>query len=231
MSVFIRKNPENIEVKRGWGKSIYTLEEMIAIRKAEGKEWRDKNPHYMKDYYCMKKYGSHICHKCGRKFPLFYIRTQSKRRSILEGERHRTESIALIHFKSLVSTCTGQNIYNKSKRTAERVKLKINNGGVIKLKKGSVKRKYVDDYKLEHPCILCGEASIECLDFHHRDPKTKLLDKKGKTITISKICQSYSMEILKAEIIKCEVLCANCHRKAHFGTVVLLLNDSMELRW
>lgn len=59
-------------------------------------------------------------------------------------------------------------------------------------------------------CIRCGETHPGCLDFHHRDPGTKVFT-IGKTTIRDK-----SKEQVAAEIEKCDVLCANCHRKLHW---------------
>lgn len=63
--------------------------------------------------------------------------------------------------------------------------------------------------KQEGSCKLCGEDHPAVLDFHHRDPKSKSFE----------ICGSYStrgrLQIL-AEIEKCDLICANCHRKLHY---------------
>jgi hypothetical protein len=56
-------------------------------------------------------------------------------------------------------------------------------------------------------CLHCGEDDARCLDFHHRDPSTKL----G---VVSNMCVRGRKAVL-AEIEKCDVLCANCHRKIH----------------
>lgn len=56
-------------------------------------------------------------------------------------------------------------------------------------------------------CISCGELDQSCLDFHHRDPTTK----EGHIGEFRK----FGMKRLLAEIAKCDVLCANCHRKHH----------------
>lgn len=58
-------------------------------------------------------------------------------------------------------------------------------------------------------CIECGQMNVECLDFHHRDPLTKSFD-IGKAIQ-----RSVKVEVLLAEIAKCDVICANCHIKHH----------------
>ena len=55
-------------------------------------------------------------------------------------------------------------------------------------------------------CMSCGyDKYIGALDFHHRDPAEK--DPKWS--------RGWKMERLKAELDKCDILCANCHREAH----------------
>lgn len=63
-------------------------------------------------------------------------------------------------------------------------------------------------------CSRCPEKDPACLDFHHTDPKTK-------SFTLAGIRQrSPSLKLLMAEIEKCEVICANCHRKEHhYGSI------------
>jgi len=68
------------------------------------------------------------------------------------------------------------------------------------------KRQYVTDYLLTHPCIDCGEPDIIVLEFDH------VRGEKKKNIS-NLIMQSYSLETLIEEIKKCEVRCANCHRR------------------
>ena len=67
-------------------------------------------------------------------------------------------------------------------------------------------QKYIFQYLLDNPCVDCGEADPVCLDFDHV---------RGKKLgNISKIRKRGSnSQMLKDEIAKCEVRCANCHRK------------------
>ena len=58
-------------------------------------------------------------------------------------------------------------------------------------------------------CVSCDEDDPVCLDFHHTDT-----DRKEMTVS-SMISYGYSKERLLGEIGKCEILCANCHRKRH----------------
>lgn len=55
----------------------------------------------------------------------------------------------------------------------------------------------------------CGESDVRCLDFHHRNPKVKSF-----CIAIG-VKRGFSLERIKKEIKKCDVICSNCHRKFH----------------
>ena len=83
-----------------------------------------------------------------------------------------------------------------------------------RLRRSAERRGSLWDYKAEHPCERCGEADPSCLDFHHRDPGAKefSLGAEGK---------NKSFKRLLVEIEKCAVLCANCHRKLHYGRFTL----------
>jgi hypothetical protein len=66
------------------------------------------------------------------------------------------------------------------------------------------------EYLLSHPCVDCPESDPACLDFDHvrgkkRDEISRMVGK----------CLSWA--VIKAEIAKCDVRCANCHRKKTYG--------------
>lgn len=66
-------------------------------------------------------------------------------------------------------------------------------------------REVVDAAKAQ-PCADCGgRFPLECMDFDHRDPEQKLLN-------VSYLINLRDMDLLQAEIAKCDVVCANCHR-------------------
>ena len=70
--------------------------------------------------------------------------------------------------------------------------------------KGS--RAFVYDYLLSHPCIDCGEKDPVVLEFDHV--------RGHKRNTISHMVRAgCSITNIKAEIDKCDVRCANCHRR------------------
>jgi hypothetical protein len=67
-------------------------------------------------------------------------------------------------------------------------------------------RANVDDYLASHPCIDCGEADILVLEFDHVRGK-----KDGNIANF--IGEGKSWQRILLEIAKCEVRCANCHRR------------------
>ena len=65
---------------------------------------------------------------------------------------------------------------------------------------------WIDEVKSK-PCMDCGGSfPPECMDFDHRDPKTKLFDVSRAAVSGS------GLESVKEEIAKCDLVCANCHR-------------------
>ena len=73
-----------------------------------------------------------------------------------------------------------------------------------------VNKKYVRDLKSQSSCSRCPEKHPACLDFHH--PKGMKKHKLHQAFDIS-----WSLDKIKAEIAKCDILCANCHRKEHWA--------------
>ena len=73
------------------------------------------------------------------------------------------------------------------------------------------RRKWLQNYKSTICCIRCGENHPACLEFHHRDPVEKLF-----IISDGVLSKNYNLDDVMKEIAKCDVLCANCHRKLHF---------------
>lgn len=76
------------------------------------------------------------------------------------------------------------------------------------------KIRWVRAYKTLLKCAVCGEAESACLDFHHRNPAEKLF-----TLSSAADLSKRTMEEIKAEALKCDPLCANCHRKLHAGRI------------
>lgn len=78
-------------------------------------------------------------------------------------------------------------------------------------KNRAIRRAFVLEYKSAHPCVDCGESDPVVLDFDHKDHSLKKYN-------VGQLIQGdWSLELLKEEIEKCEIRCANCHRrKTHY---------------
>lgn len=66
-------------------------------------------------------------------------------------------------------------------------------------------KKYIYEYLLTHSCVDCGEKDPVVLEFDHISSKLQ---------NVSTIVQrNYPINTIKKEVVKCEVRCANCHRR------------------
>lgn len=71
-------------------------------------------------------------------------------------------------------------------------------------------RIFLNEYKVSRGCNICGfDKHPAALDFHHRIQKDKLFSVASWKLRTSNAN-------LLAEIEKCDILCANCHRIKHF---------------
>ena len=61
--------------------------------------------------------------------------------------------------------------------------------------------------KADRGCTDCSEKDPVILDFDHRNPKDKV-----ESVSVA-INNARSWNIILAEIQKCDVRCANCHRR------------------
>jgi len=101
-------------------------------------------------------------------------------------------------------TCTRlliRNHYNKNRDYY--LKKATNRNSVIRQESNS----YIFDYLSKNPCVDCGESDPTVLEFDHNGKKPKI--KAVLHIVRSRFPLTKVME----EIDKCEVRCANCHRK------------------
>lgn len=88
--------------------------------------------------------------------------------------------------------------YEKNKQKV-RNKSKISN-----LKSRKRNQKFILEYLANHPCVHCGELDPIVLDFDHL---------RDKELGVGTLISTSSLERIKKEISKCQVLCSNCHRK------------------
>ena len=78
--------------------------------------------------------------------------------------------------------------------------------GILHARRVEKCREYVRQHLQNNPCMDCGNHDWEVLEFDHIDPKCK-------NENISQIMRRGSLSVLEQEMEKCEVVCANCHKK------------------
>lgn len=91
-------------------------------------------------------------------------------------------------------------------RTREAARLRKPQNAAAQRRSVARKAEIVASFKTA--CIRCRESDQACLDFHHRDGTTK-------DFTVSEAMRRLSRVQMIVEIEKCDVMCANCHRKFH----------------
>lgn len=64
----------------------------------------------------------------------------------------------------------------------------------------------IDEYLRSHPCVDCGERELAVLDFDHRD-------RAEKELAVGRLKTTGTWSRILREIAKCDVRCANCHRR------------------
>lgn len=67
-------------------------------------------------------------------------------------------------------------------------------------------KQYVSDYLSSHPCVDCGETDPVVMEFDH------VRGEKINNVS-AMVAKAYRLWRIEQEIEKCDVRCANCHRK------------------
>jgi len=74
-----------------------------------------------------------------------------------------------------------------------------------KVKRIEENKRFIFDYLNTHACVDCGESDPRVLEFDHQ---------RNKEYNVSFLLNTgYSRQRIEKEINKCEVRCANCHRR------------------
>lgn len=95
---------------------------------------------------------------------------------------------------------------NWEKRYRENHELYRNSHNTSRNKLREQNARKVFEYLKQNPCTNCGESNPVVLEFDHRD-------RTDKIESISNLINNSSWKRIETEIKKCDVLCANCHRK------------------
>ena len=146
------------------------------------------------------------CSKCGLNKSLeeFYIRKTG----------HRTGS-----YYEKCRDCykqRGRNYYQENRE--RQLKLAL----LRKQKYKEDRRKFLEALK-NAPCMDCKKKYPPwVMDFDHRDGETKI-----RSVSRMAITDTSNLEVIKQEIAKCDLVCANCHRQRTHDR--LMLKKSAEI--
>lgn len=133
-----------------------------------------------------------VCNVCGEEQPLENFSWRNKKRGI----RHTTCKKCHAVYRRKHYQAKRRLYIDKAKRWNH----------VHKGERHAKVRRYILQYLREHPCVDCGETDPVVLEFDHVRGK--------KVAPISYLVRgTYGLEAIKREITKCEVRCANCHRR------------------
>lgn len=113
------------------------------------------------------------------------------------------QNIELEILQDVCRDCQQELVRNRYANNPERAKA-INR--ISALNAREVAREYVYAYLLKNPCVDCTETNVLVLTFDHV--------KGNKRLGISEMVgRGWSIETIKEEIRKCDVVCFNCHMR------------------
>lgn len=98
--------------------------------------------------------------------------------------------------------------YHRNKSDPERRSRRHARASRTKYAKRRELQARVTELKVSRGCALCGIKHPAVLQFHHTRGE------KAFEIAIA-VAQCFAWERIEEEIAKCDVVCANCHHKAH----------------
>lgn len=130
------------------------------------------------------------CYKC------------NEEKELIEFSRNRTRKDGL---NGMCRAC--KNDYTKN-HYGDNKKYYIDKARKSTAKYRKAHREFLWDYLSDHPCIDCGESDPVVLELDHKDSERKVAG-VGTLIT----SWSYGLDKIKAEVLKCDVRCCNCHRR------------------
>jgi hypothetical protein len=126
------------------------------------------------------------CGRCGESKPVAQFSWRRK----AKGQRD-----------SLCRPC--RSAYGREHYVAHRRRY-IEQAAIVKRKLTLERTRYLIKFFETHPCVDCGEADPVVLEFDHL---------RDKSFAIGPSLSRRSWESILEEMKKCEVVCANCHRR------------------
>ena len=118
---------------------------------------------------------------------------------VSEFNKNKTTSDGLNNICRVCSNAQSKRYYIENKeKHLESVKVRRDNNRLEN------RQKLFNFYK-NNPCIDCGESDPIVLELDHKDD----VEKKGN---VSEMME-YSWTTIEIELSKCDVRCANCHRR------------------
>jgi hypothetical protein len=127
------------------------------------------------------------CYTCGEHKQLTEFNKNKKRKDGLNSICRECSKARSKQYYKENKEIHKQNVYKRKKK-----ELKENQDRMV-------------SYLLANPCVDCGESNPVCLDFDHQ---------RDKKMNVSLMLHGgYCWDSILKEIDKCEVRCANCHRK------------------
>ena len=66
-----------------------------------------------------------------------------------------------------------------------------------------------DEFMRDKYCEMCGESDSRVLEWHHPDD--------NKVDNVGDLLGRKGWDTIMEEVSKCQCLCANCHKKIHYG--------------
>jgi predicted RNA-binding protein YlxR (DUF448 family) len=135
---------------------------------------------------CSMAEGQRRCGRCGEMKPLddFAWRRKAK------GQRH-----------NMCRPCHAE--YHRGHYLANKQRY-IDQAAAQKRRARLARTLFLVEYFKEHPCVDCGETDPVVLEFDHRGEKS---------FEVTRKFAERSWQSILDEIEKCEVRCANCHRR------------------
>lgn len=74
-------------------------------------------------------------------------------------------------------------------------------------------------------CVKCGHDDKDVLQLHHRDPSQKEFTFSSINLNDT----NFSMDKMREEADKCDVLCANCHCEVHYDSELEEININQDM--